>query len=94
MKPNSSKIAHFPIKAYYNLHLTTTPQNEFFPTNPRTYFSTKIRTTFNFLEGFTDDKPDGCATVIQNSTNQIATIPTGRIGSNFQLQMRNPNVIK
>ena len=32
LKPKSSKIAHFPIKNYYNLQFTTTPQNHFFPT--------------------------------------------------------------
>ena len=80
MKPNSSKIAHFPIKNYYNLHFTTTPQNQFYPTIPHTYFSTKFRTTFNFIEVFTDDKPDTWATIIQNSTNHIATLPTEPIG--------------
>ena len=30
LKPNSSKIAHFPIKNYYDLHFTTTPQILFF----------------------------------------------------------------
>ena len=80
LKPNSSKIAHFPIKNYYNLHFTTSPQNQFFPTVPHTYFSTEFRTTFNFIEFFTDNKPDTCATLIQNSTNQIATPPTGHIG--------------
>ena len=80
LKPNSSKIAHFPIKNYYNLHFTTTPQNQFFPTIPHTYFSTKFRTTFNFIEVFTNDHPDTCATIIQNSTNHIATLPTGHIG--------------
>ena len=69
LKPNSFKIAHFTIKNYYNLHFTTTPQNQFFPTISHTYFSTKFRTTFNFIEIFTDDKPDTCATNIQNSTN-------------------------
>ena len=80
MKPNSSKVAHFPIKNYYNLHFTTTPQNQFFPTIPHTYFSTSFRTTFNFIEVFTDDKPDTWATLIQNSTNHIATLPTRHIG--------------
>ena len=42
LKPKSFKIAHFPIKNYYNLHFTTTPQNHFFPTNPHTYFATKF----------------------------------------------------
>ena len=79
MKPNSSKIALFPIKNYYNLHFTTTPQNHFFPTIPHTYFSTKFCTTFNSIEVFTDDKPDTCATLIQTSTNHIATLPTGHI---------------
>ena len=80
LKPNSSKIAHFPINNYYNLHFSTTPQNQFFPTIPHTYFSSKFRTTFNFIEVFTDDKPDNCATIIQNSTNHVATLPTGHIG--------------
>ena len=54
LKPKSSKIAHFPIKNYHNLHFTTTPQNHFFPSVPHTYFATKFRTTFNFIEVFTD----------------------------------------
>ena len=70
----------FPIKNYYDLHFKTTPQNQLFPTVPHTYFSTKFRTTFNFIEVFTDDKPYTCATLIQNSTNHIATLPTGHIG--------------
>ena len=80
LKPNSSKIAHFPINNYYNLHFSTTPQKQFFPTIPHTYFSSKFRTTFNFIEVFRDEKPDTCATIIQNSTNHIATLPTGHIG--------------
>ena len=80
MKPNSSKTAHFPNKNYYNLRFTTTPQNQFFHTIPHTYFSTKFCTTFNFIEVFTDDKPDTCATFLQKSTNHIATLSTGRIG--------------
>ena len=52
----------------------------FFLTVPYTYFSTKFRTTFTFIEVFTDDKPDTCATIIQNSTNHVATLPTGHIG--------------
>ena len=79
-KPNSSKIAHFPFNNYYNLHFSTIPQKQFFPTFPHTYFSSTFRTTFNFIEVFTDDKPDICATIIQNSTNHIATLPTGHIG--------------
>ena len=80
MNPNSSKSAHFPIKNYYNLHFATTPKNQFFPTIPHTYFSSKFRTTFNFIEVFTDDKPDICSKIIQNSTNHIATLPKGHIG--------------
>ena len=68
------------MKNYYNLNFTTTPQNQFFPTIPHTYYPSKFRTTFNFIEVFTDDKPDTCATIIQNSTNQIATLSTGHIG--------------
>ena len=80
MKQNSSKTAHLPIKNYYNLHFTTTPQNQFFPAVPHTYFSTIFRTTFNFIEVFTDDKRDTCATPIQNSRNHITTLRTGHIG--------------
>ena len=80
LKPNSSKIARFPIKHYNNLHFTTTPQNQFFPTVPHTFFFTKFRTTLNFFEVFRDDKPDTCATIIQNSRNHVATLFTGHIG--------------
>ena len=81
MKPNSSKIAHFPRKNYYNLRFTTTPQTQFLPTIPHTYFSTKFGTANNFIEVFTDYKPDTCATLIQHSTNHNATLPpTGHIG--------------
>ena len=48
-KSKSSKIAHFPIKNYYNLHFTTTPPNYFFHTIPHTYFATKFLTNFNFI---------------------------------------------
>ena len=80
LKPKSSKIAHFPIKNYHNLHFKTTPQNHFFPSVPRTYFATKFCTNFNFIEVFTDDKPDICATIIQNTSKHVATLPTGHIG--------------
>ena len=40
--PNSSKIAHFLIKNYYNLHFAATPKNEFFPTTQHTCFSSKF----------------------------------------------------
>ena len=79
-KPKSSKIAHFPIKNYHNLHFTTTPQNHFFPSVPHTYFATKFRTNFNFIEVFTDNKPDICVTIIQNTSKHNATLPTGHIG--------------
>ena len=80
LKPRSSKIAHIPIKKYHNLHFTTTPQNHFFPSVPTTYFATKFCTNFVFIEVFTDDKPDICATIIQNSSKHVATLPTGPIG--------------
>ena len=79
LKPKSSKIAHFPIKKYYNLHFTTTPQNQFFPTIPHTYFATKFRTNFNFVEVFTAKKPDFCATIIQNTSEHVGILPTGHI---------------
>ena len=80
LKPKSSKIAHFPIKNYYTLHFTTTPQNHFFPRIPHSYFATKFRTNFNFIEVFTDKKPGICATIIQNTFKRVATLPTGDIG--------------
>ena len=80
LNPNSSKTAHFPIKNYYNLHFATTAKNQFFSTIPHTYFSSKFRTTFNFIEVFTDDTPDICSKIIQISTNHIATLPKGHIG--------------
>ena len=80
LKPKSSKIAHFPMKNYHDLHFTTTPQNHFFPSVPHTYFATKFRTNFNFIEAFTDDKPDICTTIIQNTSKHVATLPTGHIG--------------
>ena len=70
--PNSYKITHFQIKNY-NLHFTTAAKYQFFPTVPHTFFSTKICTTFNFIEFFT------CAIIIQNSTNHDATLRTGHI---------------
>ena len=79
LKPKSSKIAHFPKKIYHNLHFTTTPQNHFFPSVPHTYFATKFRTNFNFIEVFTDNKPDICATIIQNISKHVATLPRGHI---------------
>ena len=80
LKPKSFKIAHFPINYCYNLHFATTPQNHFFPTIPHTYFATKFRTNFNFIELLTYKKPYICATIIQNTSKQVATIPTGHIG--------------
>ena len=47
---------------------------------PHTCFATKFRTNFNFIEVFTDYKPDICATNIQNTSKQVATLPTGHIG--------------
>ena len=55
-------------------------QNKFFPTIPHTYFSSKFRSTINFIEVFTHDKPDICSKIIQNSTNHIATLPKRHIG--------------
>ena len=80
LKPKSSQIAHFTIKKYHNLHFTTTPQNHFFPSGPNTYFATKFCTNFNFIEVFNDDKPEICATTIQNTSKHVATLPTGHIG--------------
>ena len=76
LKPNSSKIAHFPNENHWNL----TKKPSCFHTNPHTYFSTKFCTTFNFVDVFIDDKQNTCATIIQNSTNHVDTLPTGLIG--------------
>ena len=73
-------ITYFPIKNYQILHFTIIPQNQFLPTIPHTYYSTNFCTTFIFSKIFAIDNPDTCATIIQNSTNQIATLPTGDIG--------------
>ena len=80
LKHNSSKIAHFPIKNIITCILRLQHKPISFTTVPHTYFSTKFRTTFNFIEIFTDDKTDTCATIIQNSTNHVPTLPTGHIG--------------
>ena len=80
MKPNSSKIAHCPIKNDYNFQFTTTRQKQFFPTIPHTHWSTKFRTTFIFSEVFTGDKSDTSGAIMQNSTDHNATLPTGHIG--------------
>ena len=69
------------MKNYHNLHFTTTPHNHFFPSVPLTIFATKFsNTNFNFTEVFTDDKPDICAAIIQNTSKYVATLPTGHIG--------------
>ena len=39
-----------------------------------------FRTNFNFIEVFTDNKPDICATLIQNTSKHVATLPTRHIG--------------
>ena len=44
------------------------------------YFATKFRTKFKFNQVFTDNKPDICATIIQNTSKHVATLPTGHIG--------------
>ena len=63
----------------------------FFPTTPHANFATKFRTSFNFIEVFTDNKPDTSATIIQNSTNHIATLPTGHIG-HIEVPITNKNL--
>ena len=73
-------MTRFPITNYYHLHFSTTPNNQLVPTVTHTYFSTKFRNIFNFIETFTHDQPDTCDTIIQNSTNYVATLPTGNIG--------------
>ena len=47
LNPNSSKIAHFPINNYYNLHFATTAKNQFFPTIPHTFFLLWIPSKFS-----------------------------------------------
>ena len=70
-------MAHLLIKNYYNLRFSTTPNTQFFPTVPHIYFSTKFRTRVKFIETIAKDDPDTCVIIIQNSTNHVATLPTG-----------------
>ena len=75
---------------YYNLHFATPPTNHFFPAIPLSYVSSKFRTKCNFIEIFTVDKPDICSTIIQNSTNHVATLPKGHFDHiEVPLQMKN-----
>ena len=74
-------MAYSPINHYYNLHFSTTPSIQFFPTLPHTYFSTKLRTTFNFIETFTNDKPDTTRHYKTKLSNHVDTLPTGNIGN-------------
>ena len=76
-KSSSSKIARLPIKKSYNLHFTTTPKNYFFPTIPHTYFATKFHTNFNFIEVFTDKKPNICATIFSENLQTCCNIIYG-----------------
>ena len=95
LKPKSSKIAHFPIKNYYNLHFTTTPQNHFFPTIPHTYFATKFKTNFNFIDVFTDKKPEICATITLTHLNILQHYLLDILDTlKNQLQVKNLNFIK
>ena len=53
LKPNSSKIAHFPINNYYNLHFSTTPHKQFsppfhIPTIPQNFV--QLSTSLKFLQ--------------------------------------------
>ena len=76
---NSSNNAHLPYKTtiFFILQLH---ERIIFPTFAQTYFSTQFRKTFTFIEVFTQDKPDTCATIKHNSTNRLATLPTGQFG--------------
>ena len=40
----------------------------------------QISYNLQFIEVSTDDKPNTYATIIQKSTNHVATLPTGHIG--------------
>ena len=92
-KPKSSKIAHFPINNYHNLHFTTTPQNHFFPSVPHTYFATKFRTNFKKYSQITN----------QTSVQLLFRTPPNMLQHylqdildilKFQLQMKNLNSSK
>ena len=80
LKPKSSKIAHFPIKIVINSILklyrkTTSSIQYLIPILLLNFVQISI-----LLKYFTDDKPDICATIIQNTSKHIATLPTGHIG--------------
>ena len=78
MKPNSSKTAHSTIKTT-KIFISQLHQRIGFYTVSHTYFSAKNRSTFNFIEVFTQDKPDTSAAIIQISTNHAAILPTRHI---------------
>ena len=79
LNPNSLKLAHSAMKNYYNLHITSFRKINFSYITTF-FFSTKFRTTFNFIEVFTDNRHDFCSTIIQNSTNRDSKLPTRNIG--------------
>ena len=94
-KPNSSKIAHFPMKNYYDLHFTTTPQNQFFlryPIHTSLINFVQYSVFLKFLQMINQ-------TLVQllYRTPQIILqhyLQDKFDISKFQLQMKNPNFIK
>ena len=95
LKPKSSKITHFPIKNYYSLHFTTTPQNHFFPTIPHTYFATKFKTNFNFIKVFTDKNPKFVQLLSRTHPNTLQHYLSDILDIlKYQLQMKILNFTK
>ena len=80
LNPNSSNFAHFPKRTTTIFTLVQPPKQILSYNTIYLLLSSKFRTTFNFIEVFTDGKPDICSKNIQNSTNHIATLPKGHIG--------------
>ena len=96
LKPKSSKSAHFPIKNYHNLHFTTTPQNHFLPSVPHTYFASKFRTNFNFIEVFSQITSQTFVQLLfRTSPNMLQHYLKEILDIlKFQLQMKNLNFTK
>ena len=95
LKPKSSKVAHFPIKKYHNLHFTTTPQNHFFASVPHTFFATKFRTNFNLLKYLQITSLTFVQLLFRTPLNMLQHYLQDILDtSKFQIQMKNLNFSK
>ena len=80
-KPRSGKAINFPNTNYLNIHFELEDNANFYPSNPYTYLSQKLKDIFHFLDMIVSDKSkDSYSTVIQNFTSRPATLQRGIIG--------------